>query len=115
MLGRRHGAPYRVCGYVSLRFGGTSLGKREHNNNNNKTMLYNTETANCRHRAPENVGNNKARILIPLTFRECPLSMIHNQGIVASNQAQVLILVATDIFGFCLYNQLPQFPFAQII
>ena len=40
ITGRMHGAPYRGYGYVPLRFGGTSLGKWEHNNNN-KNNLYN--------------------------------------------------------------------------
>ena len=31
-FGRTHGAPYRGYGYVPLRFGGTSLEEREHNN-----------------------------------------------------------------------------------
>ena len=31
--GRTHGAPHRDYGYVPLRFGGTSLGEWEHNNN----------------------------------------------------------------------------------
>ena len=33
-VGRTHGAPYRGYGYVPLRYGGTSLGELEHNNNN---------------------------------------------------------------------------------
>ena len=32
-IGRMHGAPYRDYGYVPPRFGGTSLGEWEHNNN----------------------------------------------------------------------------------